>query len=181
MTERRDEDLQQLSAAARVCLETPLSIPSAPSLETCGPLLRLWAYPSFSDHVAWHVFRRRRDSPMVRRVCWGRQADADRLLDPLRGLREGFHATPTVEIRDRPLDAAALERHLARLKEISIPVGAGRGAIMIDGTKFGIELTNGGVLIEWCDAYAPGWEPLVAWAAKTRQWLDEVCGAVEAR
>ena len=178
MGENRHEELQQLRATAREYLESPLSIPSAPDLRPCGSLLRLWVYPSFGDEVAWHIIRRGRTQPhlTVRRVWWRQQADAERLLDPLRGLREGFHTTPAIEVRDRVLDAGAFERCADRLSEISVPLAIVSRGVSLDGTTFGIELPEARALFEWWDAYAREWEPLIKWAGETRQWLEEVCG-----
>jgi hypothetical protein len=178
LRESRHEELRQLRATAREYLEAPLSIPSAADLQPCSTLLRLWVYPSFGDEVAWHVIKRGRVKPhlSVRRVCWRQQADAERLLDPLRGLREGFHVAPTVEVRDRFLDVRAFKRCADRLKEINIPLAVAREGISLDGTTFGVELPEARALFEWRDVYAREWEPLVEWAAEVRDWLEEVCG-----
>ena len=179
--ENRQIELTQVRELAQNYLENARSIPSAPNLETYLLVLRLWVYPSFDDQLAWHVFRRVRpggDSPVVRRVKWDQKADWHRLAgDPLLGLRAGFHATPTIEVRDRPLDEAVLHGYLERLKAISIPVGSGKGTIGIDGTTSGVEVLPGRVLVEWWSAYAPEWEGLVSWAAEVREWLNGVCAA----
>lgn len=179
--ENRQTELTQVRELAQIYLENPYSIPSAPKLEMCQPMLRLWVYPSFEDHLAWHVFRcvkSRKDSAIVRRVKWDQEADWRRLAgDPLLGLRTGFHATPTIEVRDRRLDGAVLNGYLEELKAITIAIGAGKGTIGIDGTTSGVEVFPGRVLVEWWSAYPPEWEGLVSWASVMREWLDGVCAA----
>ena len=179
--ENRQKELTRVRELAHNYLENARSIPSAPKLETYRLVLRLWVNPSFEDQLAWHVFRRVKPggaASVVRRVRWDQEADWRRLAgDPLLGLRAGFHATPTVEVRDRPLDEAVLNGYMERLKAISITVGAGRGTIGIDGTTSGVEIFPGRVLVEWWSAYAPEWEGLVSWAAEVREWLDGVCAA----
>jgi hypothetical protein len=179
--ENRQKELAQVRELARSYLENPGSIPSAPRLERCRPTLRLWVYPSFEARLAWHVFRclkSGKESAIVRRVKWDQGADGLRLAgDPLSGLRTGFHATPTVEVRDRHLDLAVLHGYVEELKAITIAMGAGRGTVGIDGTTSGVEVFPGRVLVEWWSVYPPEWEGLVSWAEALREWLDGVCAA----
>ena len=179
--ENRQQELAHIRGLAQKYLEDARSIPSAPKLEMYRLVLRLWSYPSFEDQLAWHVFRRVSpggSSSVVRRVKWDQKADWQRLAgDPLLGLKAGFHATPTVEVRDRPLDEAMLNGFTERLQAVSIPVGAGKGAFGVDGTTSGVEVLPGRVLVEWWGDYPPDWEGLVSWASEVREWLDDVCAA----
>lgn len=136
-------------------------------------------YPAFAEHVAWHVFRQGvpgNEAFLVRRVTWDQHGDADRLLDnPMQGLKDGFHSSPTIESRDRPIETGIVIEHLDRLGQLSIPIGAIDGTVRLDGTAFSLERLAGRVLFEWRDSHPPEWHALVAWFEDFRMWLDDAC------
>jgi hypothetical protein len=180
-TENRQSEWNQVQVLASQYLENPSMIPTAADLSKCWRLLRLWVLPSFEEHTSWHIFRCGRpgkETFLVRRVTWDQKSDASRLLsNPMQGLREGFYASPTIEVRDRSIDPRIFNEHMDSLKKINIPLGAGLGAGGIDGTTCGVEISPGRVLIEWWSRYAPEWQPLVSWSDHLRAWLNTVCAA----
>lgn len=116
---------------------------------------------------------------MVRRVAWDQRTDRSRLLSrPLQGVIEGFHTAPTIEVRDRAIDAQMFREHMERLRNISIPLGAGEDTITLDGASLGVEIIRARerVVVEWRDL-PPEWQPLASWREELRTWLDEVCAA----
>ena len=59
------------------------------------PILRLWIYPSFESYIVW-IFNEpdfRMIQPknlIIRQIIWDRNADAQRLNNPLEGLKKGL-------------------------------------------------------------------------------------------
>lgn len=176
--EQRDSEFYQLERLAMGYLTTPHTIPKADDLEKWRFCLRLWHYPSFSESRAWALYQRheggsRQVRSLVRQVTWDQPRDSSRLLNPLKGLEEGFHSLPTIEVRDRPVDSAELESRFEELTGISFPAFASSG-IGIDGEIFGIDRRDRGSIVEWwCDG-PDSWSELTSWATRMRDWLISV-------
>jgi hypothetical protein len=176
-TERRDEEFRAVERTALLYLADARSVPGAEPLDPWRPRLRLWHYPAFEPYYAWSIFTvngaaSRTSSTMVRQLRWDRVADAERLLMPMTGLQRGFHTDPTIELRDRIIDADIFESRLAALRMLAFPVFAAP-AWGIDGETFGIEVFNSASIEWWCDGPA-GFAPIAAWAAAMRDWLAEI-------
>ena len=167
-----------MTSLAMKYLEAPHSLPNAEGLDGWMFRLRLWHYPAFGKSTTWAIYEARRHGPrkkrmLLRKVVWDRPTDASRLSDPLVGLKLGFHVEPTVEVQDRPIDDAEVENRLRILGELAFPGFLGEG-IGIDGETFGIALPMHWQEIEWWGDGPSEWGELIAWAARFREWLNEV-------
>jgi hypothetical protein len=148
-------------------------IPSADPLRRYRFAFRLWRDPSFGLPRSWSVFHD--DTAwLVRRMTWDRPSDYARIIaDPLRGLREGFHPQPTIEVRDRPLAPDAVAAHLSAGRAISIPVvSVPHGITILDGETRGYE--DDRVRLAWSAVPEP-WKALDAWVRETMAWLEQAC------
>lgn len=180
--EKRQPEFRELETVAKRYLDQPTTIPGAPALDGWSQQLRLWHFPAFLAQRVWAVFQRRRPGDhtpdtMVRQITWERPADADRLLNPLQGLRRGFHKDPTVEVRDRLVDTVEFESRRALLHTISVSAFT-PAAVGLDGEFFGIELLGGDtVSVEWWCEGPESWRELAAWSAEVRAWLANVASA----
>jgi hypothetical protein len=172
------EEWHALERLAFAYLDKPHSIPKAQDLQHWQNLLRLWHYPSFTEHRAWSIYQQTKPSDRItktslRQVTWNRQFDAERLFKPMEGLQHGLHPQPTIEVRDRPLDTDEFKRRVLALEDISFNLFAGR-PLGIDGETFGIEYPFAGLKANWwCEGPGP-WKDLTAWAADMRRWLSSV-------
>ena len=179
--EIRPDEFRELYSTAERYLTQPHTIPKAQSLDSWHLELRLWHFPSFTEHRSWGIYQHRergvrRARTLVRQVTWDYAADSKRLLDPLTGLEQGFHTNPTIEVRDRSLDTASFESRFTVLTTIAFPAFAARG-IGIDGETFGIAYPRPGASVEWwCDG-PESWQPLTRWAAEVISWLTEITAA----
>jgi|ERR1700677_2373392 len=180
--EHRQAEFNELENTGWGYMKEPADIPGAPDLKGWYQQIRLWHFPALYSQRVWAVFQRKRPSDcgvtntLLRQVTWDRIADTGRLSDPLQGLAKGFHVSPTMEIRDRPVDTDAYEARLAVLRKITFPAFA-KSPIGLDGESFGIELEHRNTLVDWwCDG-PDSWQELTQWAAATREWLESIASA----
>ena len=176
--EQREAEFRNLENLATGYLQFPHSIPTAGDLSRWQFCLRLWHSPSFAESRAWGLYQHhergsRQIQSMVRQVTWDQPSDADRLFRPLIGLMEGFHSSPTIEVRDRPISTTDLESRLNELAGFDFPAFATRG-IGIDGERFGIEHPNHGTIVQWWREGPEAWRGLTSWASAVREWLASV-------
>jgi hypothetical protein len=176
--ENRYDEFRELEHTARGYLLRPDTIPSAPSLDAWFLQFQLWHFPSFTEHRSWAVYQRRErgsrlEHTMLRQTTWDYATDSRRLIDPLLGVSQGFHTSPTIEIRDRPISPEAFDSRIARLRDISFPAFYGRPG-GIDGEFFGMAFPPpASVVWWWCDGPA-SWRTLIDWAAEMRHWLTSI-------
>jgi len=180
-SENRGHEFLEVERLAVSYMKHPHEMPKAQSLAAWKPIVLLWDFPSFRPYRSWGIFQRRerrasKDLSLVRQITWDRGADAERLSNPLTGLREGFHVQPTLEVRDRPLDTARLERFLDELRSISFPAFCAQG-FGIDGDIFGVAYPQLSLSVEWWCEGPASWEALTHWAYTMREWLSEVTAA----
>jgi hypothetical protein len=173
--EQREEEFRELERVAMQYLIAPHSLPKAEDIGRWIFRLRLWHYPSFSECVAWGLYQRhergsRQVRSLVRQVTWSRPSDVERFMMPLKGLEQGFHTQPTIEVRDRPLDSADLDARIEELGSITFPPFAARG-VGIDGETFGVAYPNHGASVEWWCEGPESWSDLTLWASRMRNWL----------
>jgi len=150
--EKRHEEFEQTSERAMSYLRGTTPVPSADPLHGHRLVFRLWHFPSFSLHRSWAVSKLHRerateDQWHVRQIAWDRPRDYTRFSDPLRGLSEGFHTLPTIEVRDRLIDTADITMRISSGRSIAISVVAVPHNIGTDGETFGYE--DGYIQCNW--------------------------------
>ena len=178
--EKRYEEFEKTAETAMSYLRGTAPIPSADSLRERRLVFRLWHSPSFSLHRSWSVFKLQRQPPsedewLVRQVTWDRPRDYSRLSDPLHGLREGFHSSPAIEVRDRSLDPATITSRISVGRSIAISVVAVPHSIGTDGETFGYE--DGYIQLQWWTVFPAQWSEFAKWAGDMMGWLHETCAA----
>ena len=123
MIEKREDEWQELETKAERMLENPWLLPRDAILKFYRPILRLWIYPSFSPYKVW-IFCKpdfRKINPMtfiIREVTWDRNADAQRLNNPLEGLKKGFHTEPEIELKSIEIEKEMFDKIFSELKQI---------------------------------------------------------------
>src|SRR5258708_33607521 len=78
------------------------------------PRVVVYDLPSFRDCFAWSLFEQR-DSFHLQTIIWRQGLDAQRLSDPLEGVRFGLQPDPTLEERFEPTDSAWCKSQLQKL------------------------------------------------------------------
>src|SRR5258707_13785909 len=114
--EHRPAERAALETRGRHALEEAAQHEPREAVRNLQPLLRLWHSAAFFAHTSWTVF----DPPdqahtrLVRQGQWDRPHDMRRFSDPLEGVKQGFHAPPTVNVRDARVPDKTLRTHLER-------------------------------------------------------------------
>jgi hypothetical protein len=159
--EHRPAERQALETRGQHALEDAAQHEPREVVRDLQPLLRLWHYPAFFAHTSWTVF----DPPdqahlrLVRQVQWDRPHDMRRFSDPLEGVKQGFHAPPSIGVRDARVADDGLRTHLEELGRLPIPVAGIEAPFGVDGEDFGLH---------WYDAYLT--THLQWWAEGPRAW-----------
>lgn len=166
--EQRQREWDKLEMQAMFLLEHPHLLPEQKGLGKFHLALRLWHYPAFEPYTIWLVYRGVRDekSYLLREVVWDRSDEAERMLNPLEGLKRGFHTTPTFRIRTVELVKDEVDSRLTGLQHISLPVFTKRKYFVIaDGDIFGIAVSGlflNAQISWWCDGQEE-WQEVIAW------------------
>ncbi|QDV04736.1 hypothetical protein Poly30_02290 [Planctomycetes bacterium Poly30] len=140
-------------------------------------LLRTWVYPSFENWCSWTVFdwhcgRTGERGLRVRQATWLQKEDHNWLSQPTAVLRKGLHNRPTIEVADGAVDEEAWLQRATAIANIGLPSLAWPvSTIGIDGVAFGLHLA-GRLELNWRNDPPEGWEPMAAWVASTREWLE---------
>src|SRR6187455_202590 len=83
-------ELQQKAYKFRVDQTLPAS---STSLQMVFQLL---IQPSFRNHISWTVFSEKANlTRIARQIIWDKAFDANRFLNPMEGLKHGWHTWPT--------------------------------------------------------------------------------------
>ena len=155
-------------------------------------VVRLWAQPSFDDHVCWTVWGAApkpdpQETGLVRRIVWRQQVDLEPRVDPVRRLAIlNDPLRPTLEVTDGTVQVGELSRRVSSMPSPG-PLGEsmekGRG-LMIDGDRLSIELDDNEVLwrYEWWSGdrrWIPSeraFDAIARWSIEFRDWLDSLLG-----
>src|SRR5215813_10975640 len=124
MGEKRQAELNELRRRAMILLKGADGIEPRDPIRGLLPELRLWHYPAFSAHKSWTIFKPRSQNSqiVVREVTWDFLADSARLLDPLVGLKQGFHTNPTIVVRDGKLPDYEFSSLIVQGRRLNIPL-----------------------------------------------------------
>ncbi|HKS16608.1 MAG TPA: hypothetical protein VJU16_04795 [Planctomycetota bacterium] len=162
--EERAEERKIVEQLARKALRHP-------DLGRRTEILHIWHDTSFFDSRSWTVFESRDGGLAVRRVRWDQAADMARLTDPLVGMREGFHARPTLTVQDVPVSSDAVSVWLDELTRIRIQVRV-RHWIQADGERHGIRLDSSNLELSWPSSGPEEWKDLTAWVGRVMDQLE---------
>lgn len=145
MIEKRDKEWQELESKAENLLQNSGLLPKDAILKFYNPILRLWIYPSFSPYKVWIFYEPdfrtiQPENLIVRQIIWERDADGQRLNNPLEGLEKGFHTEPKLEIESTEIKKEIFTKIFSELQQIHFPAFANyRKSVGIDGIRYGIE------------------------------------------
>lgn len=169
--EQRQKEWREHETQATYLLEHPHLLPEQKGLGKFQLALRLWHYPAFEPYTVWLVYRG--ENCLLREVIWDRQTDANRILDPLEGLKYGFQTIPSFRIRSVELVGEEIDRRLSDLKRISLPVFIQSNTIGLDGETFGITIGNGflNAQVSWWCKGPQEWHEATAWFQQTTEYF----------
>jgi hypothetical protein len=151
-------------------------------------VLRFWYCPAFGIQTSWTICVeanspsrwQSKSSMHAREVTWDRQCDMGRFADPLQAIREGFHATPTIYVRDAAISASQVTDWLQEVSQIGVPVLGIEGPWGLDGAISGIETFDPFLRIhlEWWGDGPEAWRALMQAVGRMhKQVLDCLDGA----
>lgn len=173
MAENRPEAIAELCERALWALEHADQAEPTQVLLGYRSVLRLWHYPSFDQHMSLTQFEHVHDSgrPMrVRAIIWDRPHDMARFADPLEGVRQGFHAPPTIIVRDAEIAREELDPIMRALNVARIPVTGVDVYFGLDGESYGIAVA--GARLEWWEDGPRKWRTLTRTVARLREVLQ---------
>jgi hypothetical protein len=126
------------------------------------PVITIYHISSFEDCTGWSVYTRGAGKGcLVQKVCWRQRLDGERIRELMQGKVSSVSPAPTVDEATSSLDAGWLEKQLAALNSLRIPLYA-RGPEGADGESFGV-LTTHGIAIEWWCEGPEEWAELIRW------------------
>jgi hypothetical protein len=175
--EQRWEERQALETHGLLALEQVEQHEPNENVRGLRPLLRLWHYPSFLAYTSWTVF----DPPdtshnrLVRQVRWDRPHDMLRFSDPPEGVKQGFNAPPSLSIGDVHVADDTLQKYVAELSSLLIPVLGIRDMITLDGTVSGLQ-AYGNIAssrLQWWGEGPNAWSAFTAAVTHLRSYLAE--------
>ncbi len=186
--EHRPEELATLKSRAQSALEHPDLLEPHARLHEMHQLLRLWHDPAFGNPTTWAIFESRAGASTSRRsqlsfqlaareVTWKRQHDMGRFSDPLQGVREGFHAPPTIRVQDGAIAQKLIESWLQEVHQIRLPVLGVTPAVGLDGESWGIEVDQPFLLVrlQWWEDGPTEWAPFIQAVVQLQRLLADAC------
>jgi hypothetical protein len=185
---RAQREASELHSLVQKAFDDPGSV--EPRLEgtSMRAIVRLWAQPSFDDHICWTAWGagprpEPQDTGLVRRIVWRQHVDLEPRFDSVRRLALlNLPLRPTLEVTDGTLPVRELSRWIS-----SIPTPAPLGGSMekahglsLDGDRSGVELDDNDVLChyEWWSGdrhwtpSEPAFDAIAEWSIEFRDWLE---------
>ncbi|HEX2906091.1 MAG TPA: hypothetical protein VHO69_04480 [Phototrophicaceae bacterium] len=176
MVEQRHAEFRILEEKAHHALEyvaTPKSAPPFWVLQFC-------AYPAFGDAHSYTIFAEKDYArPLLRHTHWKRVYDRQRFLDPMMGLREGWHTEPTLAVSEVALAEPSFAALMQKRQQIQIPSNdIETYGITIDGWRFSLQMSNfkAGFRLNWWGDGPPEWQELTGWARELEVFLSQAVG-----
>lgn len=180
MIEKRENEWLELESRAKRIFENPRLLPKDDATKLFTPILHLWISPTFTPEKHWIFYKPQSQlnplpKPIIRQLIWERQADFERLNNPLVGLKEGFQTAPTFEIKTVEIEQKNFENLHQQLAEIRFPAFVKDEFLGLDGERFGVETLGSyhSAKVFWWSSYPPEWKELVEWYEKIRKFLEE--------
>lgn len=180
MIEKREKEWHDLAARAEKMLNNPKLLRTEAILKFYQPILRLWIYPSFEPYEVWtfcepNFATIRPTNLKVINAVWDQNEDYRRLSDPLKGLKEGFHVEPQIDVRSIEITKKTFDEIFFELQKIQFPAFANyRKSVGIDGIRYGVETFDftHRTKISWWSVYPEEWQSLIDWFEKTTKFLE---------
>ena len=179
--ENHPEELAELEARAHYALEHAEQVEPHADVSDYQPLLRVWDYPAFLDHICWTVLKPARqemsEMPLiVREVVWERGHDLGHVTDPIKRLQHEHPVTPTLAVRDTRLPRGEMALLLEELAALPVPVAGIEASWGLDGETFGFENCASGFLrvrLEWWGDGPREWQGFTQAIARLREKLEQ--------
>lgn len=175
MVEQRHAEFRLLEEKAHHALEYVATPKSAPPFW----VLQLCAYPAFGDAHSYTIFAEKDYArPLLRHTHWKRVYDRQRFLDPMMGLREGWHTEPTLAVNDVTLAEPPFAALMKKGQQIHIPLIGVETEFGLDGEHFSLQMPNfwGGFRLNWWGDGPPEWRELTAWVHELEAFLSQAVG-----
>lgn len=125
---------------------------------------------------------------LVREAVWHSRSDMERVARTVIPSRQWVMPTPTIALRDAPLDAERLGGLLDRAASFRVPV-----VWMQDGESvcsnswregfefFSRDQPPAALRLEWGYEKPAEWRPILEWHRRLRRFLDESLSALESK
>ena len=174
--EARHLEWSELEARAAFLLEHPAELPGQEELGRCRCELRLWHHPSFDPYTVWSIYQSRKDEQhsLLNQVVWDRPNDVEQMFNPMEGLKQGFHTTPTLRAQTVKILREGVKSRMAELERISLPAFVQNHPFGLDGETFGIASGTGFVnaQVSWWEEGPTEWQELVNWFHDTTRYFS---------
>jgi hypothetical protein len=134
--------------------------------------------PSFTPHISWDVFRRRRrdheDDFVLVRSAWRSDLELEKLRSPVERLRHPYPLVPSVEVHQLNAASGELAQLAAELATLRLPIGAPPSVGGIDGVTYEIAIEQpphyialtAKCRLSWWHKPPVEWEGLAAWVQR---------------
>ncbi|HRH42198.1 MAG TPA: hypothetical protein PKY82_11275 [Pyrinomonadaceae bacterium] len=180
MIENREKEWQELEQKASQILNNPTLLPKDAINKHFDPTLHLWISPTFTPEKHWVFYQPQpqinpQSQPIVRQIIWQRDADFQRLNNPLVGLQQGFQAEPAFEIKTIEIEREFFRKIHTQLSKIQLLPFIQEEIGGRDGEIFGIETLGfyHNAKISWWSEYPEEWKELADWYEKIKTLLEE--------
>ncbi len=180
MTENREKGWQELEAKVRHILNNPRLLPKDLRIKQFTQTLHLWISPTFTPEIHWTFYKPNlqinpQPNPIIQQMIWRKDADYQRLNNPLIGLQEGFHTEPTFEIKTIEIEKELFDKIHKNLAKIQIPPFMKDEILGLDGEHFGVETLGSyhSAKISWWSSYPKEWQSLIDWFEKTIAFVEK--------
>ncbi len=140
--------------------------------ENLNHILSIITQPSFEDWLGLHVLANKNTSEaVVRLVRWKHIFDAQRFMDPYKGLQFGWRTIPTLERKTVQIDFHTILKHLEFIYKVEIPESLANNAVL-DGTRWTVRLPEliGEKVLTWV-GIPQGFQPIDGWTKEIYEYL----------
>ena len=145
--EKREEEFAELENRAKWILENPEALQESRNRKSRRKVISLWHHPAFGLYRLWVLYDNIEPEELegfcLLTVTWDRPFDVQRLrIDPMKGLKEGFHTGPTISSSETTLPKNKVNELLNKLRKLSIPAFVKNDSLGLDGEIYGIEVAS---------------------------------------
>ena len=172
MREQPQSEFAELQTKALHALE---HVDAPVSFRRSYVALQLWEYPAFAKYISWTIFTDKDGNMVLKQMIWDRPDDTERFMDPIVGLKKGWHIEPTLTNSETSLDQSEIVRRITIANTIAIPLVGIKSTVRLDAVTYGLQIPasyNSFRLQWWCNG-PEEWRELTTWAADMRTYLLE--------
>ena len=156
---------QSLNKAHQL-LTNPESYPGLKIRSKCDRSFLIWSYPSFANYYSWSLFIEpdAKQICFIRRIKWVRQCLLKERIEPYTIGSEAI------------IDFQRAKEIIDRFYQIKLPSCDLPNKIGIDGTIYGVEITDGKSdrFLSWWSIPPEDWQPLLIWFQDTVAIFDAI-------